>query len=90
MMNIHSIVSELKAERNRISRAITILEGTANSKLTVHKAVARRSASLRRTPSVRKVRHHLTAAGRRKLSRLVKQRWAERKKKANGREAKKI
>ena len=77
MMNIHSIVSELKAERDRISHAITILEGTANGRPTVHKA------SLGRTPTVRKVGHHLTAAGRRKLSRLMKQRWAERKKKAN-------
>jgi Spy/CpxP family protein refolding chaperone len=86
-MDVQSIVSELKAERNRISQAITILEGTSigRSNGRAHRAVAaapHRTTSVRKAPSLRKGRSRLTPEGRRKLSQLMKQRWAERRKKA--------
>ena len=78
-MDIRSIVSELKSERDRISRAITILEGSSNH---TNSAARRRAALVRSAPSVRKGRSRLTPAGRRRLSQLMKRRWAERRKKA--------
>jgi hypothetical protein len=86
-MDVQSIVSELKAERNRISQAITILEGTSigRSNGRGHRGVAaapHRTASGREASSLRKGRSRLTPEGRRKLSQLMKQRWAERRKKA--------
>ena len=74
-MNIAAIVSELKAERTRIDRAITALEGmspngsvSGHSPKQVKAAVAQKSGGL-------------TAAGRKRLSELMKKRWAERRKK---------
>jgi Spy/CpxP family protein refolding chaperone len=87
-MDIGSIVSELKAERNRIDQAITILEassihpGQARNRRRAALAAPHRAASVRHTPSVGKRRRHLTPEGRRRLSQLMKQRWAERRKKA--------
>jgi hypothetical protein len=79
-MSLESIVSDLKAERNRIDQAISVLESNQgwNGR---NPAPSRKAASVSR-PSVRKRRGHLTAAGRRKLSQLMKQRWAQRRKKA--------
>lgn len=85
-MDIQSIVSELKAERNRLDQAIAILErsqirpGQNRNRYRTAVAAPRRAASVRHVPSVRKSR--LTPEGRRKLSQLMKRRWAERRKKA--------
>jgi hypothetical protein len=77
-MSLERIVSELKVERNRLDQAISVLEsGHAGNG---RKPARRLSASVS-TPSLRKRRRHLTPAGRRKLSQLMKQRWAERRKK---------
>ena len=82
-MDMRSIVSELKAERDRISRAITILEGSSvgSSSIAKHRAAgpAHRAASVSQASTFRKSR--LTPEGRRRLSQLMKQRWAERRKK---------
>jgi hypothetical protein len=78
-MSLESIISDLKAERNRLDQAISVLE--SNHARNGRKPASRRSASVS-TPSVRRGRGHLTPAGRRKLSQLMKQRWAERRKKA--------
>ena len=78
-MNLQSIVSELKKERDRIDRAIAALDGT-HTKRTVAPAKASPSAG---APVSR--RRGLTAPGRKRLSKLMKQRWAERSRKTSNR-----
>ena len=76
-MNLEFIVSELKKERDRIDRAIAALDGT-HTKRTVAPAKASPSAG---GPVSR--RRGLTAAGRKRLSELMKRRWAERRRKTS-------
>ena len=82
-MDISAIVSELKRERDRLNRAIAALEGT-----DVARSGPKKSASP--TLVIRKAKKggHLTAEGRKRLSEMMKKRWAERKKKGTvGRKA---
>ncbi len=72
-MDTHEIVKELKAERNRLDKAIAALDGAAS-----------RTTSATNKPSsnhihARRKRHYLTASGRKRLSVLMKKRWAERR-----------
>jgi hypothetical protein len=69
-MDTNRILSELRAERDRIDRAISALEAV-NS--TGHQSVGRppRAAQKMRR------RGRMSAAARRKMSLLMKQRWAE-------------
>ena len=76
-MNIAGIVSELKTERTRIERAITALEGLSPNGAASNPAARRAKAT-----STQK-RGGLTAAGRKRLSELMKKRWADRRKKAS-------
>jgi hypothetical protein len=69
------IVAELKREVERLTKAITALEGQSP------KAVAKIKAALYQSIG-KKRKSGLTAAGRKKLSDSMKKRWAERKKKA--------
>ena len=78
-MNLQSIVSELKKERDRIDQAIAALDGTL-TKRTMAPAKAFPSAG---GPISRKRR--LTAAGRKRLSESMKQRWAKRRRKTSNR-----
>ena len=69
-MNIHQIIAELRAERDRIESAISAIVGLNST--------GRRRAG--RPPKVtRKTRRRgrMSAAARRKMSRLLKQRWAQ-------------
>jgi len=69
-MDMNKIVAELRAERDRIDQAISALEAVSST--------GRRRAG--RPPRVaRKARRRgrMSAAARRKLSRLLKQRWAQ-------------
>jgi hypothetical protein len=75
-VNIAGIVSELRAERTRIERAITALEGLSPNGAASSAAPEQANAA----PAPK--RHGLTAAGRKRLSELMKKRWAERRKKA--------
>jgi hypothetical protein len=69
-MDTNRIVAELSAERDRIDQAILALEAV-NS--TGRRRVGRPPGA------ARKARRHgrMSAAARRKLSRLLKQRWAQ-------------
>jgi hypothetical protein len=78
-VSLESIISDLKAERNRLEQAISILE--SNHARNGRKPASRKAAPVS-SPSVRRDRGHLTPAGKRKPSQLMKQRWAERRKKA--------
>ena len=73
-MDLNKILGDLRAEKERIDRAIAALGGS----------VARRG----RKPGTvmkpkKKRRGGLTAAGRKRLSELMKKRWAERKRKGS-------
>jgi hypothetical protein len=76
-MEIRVIVAELKKERDRLDRAIAALDGGAVSANGTAAAHTRRTAGRKRTGS------HLTAAGRKRLSEMMKKRWAERRKKGS-------
>ena len=74
-MEIERILSDLKSERERIDSAIRALEGGR---------VGRRPG--RPVGSGRK-RRTMSAAARKRISEMMKLRWAERKKKAKARAA---
>ena len=69
-MNTHSILAELRAERDRIDRAIAAIEG-------LNSTGRRRAGRPPRAASIPRRGRRLSAAARRKLSRLLKQRWAK-------------
>jgi hypothetical protein len=71
-MNLDTIVSELKNERDRLDRAIKVLEGSPNG-------VVRQSKP---GPKPVSGRPDLTPQGRRRLSEIMKKKWAERRAKA--------
>jgi len=75
-MDIRVIVAELRKERDRLDQAIAALDGRAH-KNAAAAARGRRSVSHRRRGS------RLSAAGRKRLSELMKKRWAERRKKGS-------
>ena len=82
-MDIATILAELKKERDRLSRAIAALEGTDVVRTGSGKSTAP-------TLVIKKVKKsgHLSAEGRKRLSEMMKKRWAERRKKgAVGRKA---
>ncbi len=65
-MKIDQILGELKAERDRLDRAIAALEGAARGVAAPAKRGRRR-------------RRHMSAEARRKIGAAMKKRWAERK-----------
>jgi len=67
-MDIKGILEKLKAERDRLDQAITALEGV-NSSGRGGKAGAARGA--------RRRKHHMTPEGRKRLSLMMKRRWAQ-------------
>ena len=69
-MNTKGILTQLRAERDRIDRAIAAIVGL-NS--TGRRRVGRPPRAARK---VRR-RGRMSAAARRKMSRLMKQRWAQ-------------
>jgi len=71
-MDIHNIVGDLKKERDRIDRAIAALEGLGSGR--------RRGRPAGSHTVSRRQRRHMSAAARRRISEMMKQRWAERKK----------
>ena len=73
-MDIHRILSELKAERDRIHKAIAAIGNIGAPR-------ARRGRPPGKSAG-RKRKHRLTPEGRRRLSEMMKKRWAERRKKA--------
>jgi hypothetical protein len=65
-MDTLHIISELEAERDRLDQAISALRGSMRG---------------RRGPVAgrRRGRRHLSAAAKRRISEMMKKRWAERK-----------
>ena len=71
------IVAELKRERDRLNLAIAALDGHSPQ------FAARTSAVPNRAARSKKKGDRLTPAGRKRLSDLMKKRWAERRKKGS-------
>ena len=77
-MDIQAIVKELKRERDRLNTAIVALEGP-ELPLTPRKASPTADAP---APPAKK-RRRLTAEGRKRISDMMKKRWAEKRKKTS-------
>jgi hypothetical protein len=75
-LDLDRIVSELKSERDRISRAISLLENESTK-------IVRKTAAPNKMAASKKRSGGLTPAGRKRLSEAMKKRWAERKKKGS-------
>ena len=79
-MDLERIVTELKRERDRLSRAIAALAESDTSGVASNMRVARpRNA----THNGKGPGRHLTPAGRKRLSEAMKKRWADRRKKGS-------
>ena len=74
-MNIPDIVAELRKERTRLDSAIAALEGIGGP------ARRGRKPGVSYGPAVKKRGGGITAAGRKRLSEMMKKRWAERRRK---------
>jgi hypothetical protein len=76
-LEIDRIVADLKKERDRLVRAIAALVGSGSL------ATGRRGriAAPKLATTKRKRRGGITKEGRKRLSELMKKRWAERRKK---------
>lgn len=71
-MDIQSIVNDLKRERERLDQAIAALEGSGGG---------RRPGRPAGSTNAPRPRRHMSAAARRRISAMMKQRWAERRRK---------
>jgi hypothetical protein len=76
-MDIQNILSDLKRERDRLDRAISALEGTAPGQRRRGRPAGSRNVATAAAPR----RRHMSAAARKRISEMMKQRWAERKRK---------
>jgi hypothetical protein len=76
-MDTHNILAELRAERERIDQAISALEALGSDSASARRT-GRRSAGAGATRG----RRHMSAATRKRISEMMKQRWAERKRRA--------
>lgn len=77
-MDLASIVVELKRERDRLESAIAALEGAGRGRRGRRGRPPGASAGAGR----RGGRRHMSAEARRRISEMMKKRWAERKRKA--------
>ncbi len=77
-MEIDKIVADLKKERDRLVRAITALVGTGSAATGRRRG---RKAGPKAATAKRRRRGGITKEGRKRLSELMKKRWAERRKK---------
>ena len=76
-MEIDRIVADLKKERDRLISAITALVGAGS------KATGKRGRMAASKPGATKTKRRggITKEGRKRLSELMKKRWAERRRK---------
>lgn len=75
-MNTDQILQQLRDERDRLSKAIDALEGQPSSSRTASVGKKRRTG--------------ISAAGRRRLSEMMKARWAARRAQTAGKSTKKV
>ena len=77
-MDIQTILADLKRERDRLNSAITALEG-AGPRRRGRPAGSGAGSS---ASTGKRRRRHMSPAARKRISEMMKQRWAERKRKA--------
>lgn len=77
-MDTQRIITELRAESARIDRAIAALEAISEKGAPAAKRGRKPGSAPAAAPKRR--RRHMSAATRKRLSELAKQRWAARKK----------
>ena len=77
-MEIDSIVADLKKERDRVVKAIAALVGMGSAPTGKRRG---RKPGVKAAATTRKRRGGISKEGRKKLSELMKKRWAERRKK---------
>ena len=73
-MDIHRILAELKTERDRIDQAIAAIGNIGTT-------TARRGRPPG-TSNTKRQKHKLSPEGRRRISEMMKKRWAEYRKRA--------
>ena len=78
-MELRKILAGLKAERNRIARAIAAVEALDSTDASVPRG---RPATTAKAAPKQPSKRGLTPAGRKRLSALMKARWAARRKAA--------
>ena len=78
-MDIQNILADLKRERDRLSSAIAALEGAGPRR---RGRPAGSGAAKSAAPAGKRPRRHMSPAARKRISEMMKQRWAERKRKA--------
>lgn len=79
-MDIKRMLADLTAERDRIEKAITALQD-------LDRSPSANSTPTRQTPAKTAAKsagrkRHMSAAARKRISDMMRQRWAERKKRA--------
>lgn len=80
-MNIQSMLSDLRNERQRLDQAITALE--ALNGVGAHSAGKRNPVvTIQAATQKRRGRRRMSAAGRKRISEMMKARWAARRKSA--------
>jgi hypothetical protein len=77
-LDIDSIVADLKKERDRVVKAIAALAGMGSAPTGKRRG---RKPGPKAAATTRKRRGGISKEGRKKLSELMKKRWAERRKK---------
>ncbi len=77
-MDIQNILGDLKRERERIDRAISALEGLGGGQRRRGRPAGSRNVA----SSAKRPRRHMSASARKRISEMMKQRWAERKRKS--------
>jgi hypothetical protein len=71
-MDMKSVLNALHAERQRIDKVISAIEQLTSKSHGTWTGGGRKSNA----PGVRRVRRRISAAGRKRLSELLKKRWA--------------
>ncbi len=80
-MDTRRILSELRAERDRLNQAIDALQSLDRTAVPTHRGRAKAAATAKPAAKGRRGRRRLSAATRRRMSEMMKARWAERKRK---------
>lgn len=78
-MDIQNVLADLKRQRENLDRAITALEGIGGQPRRRGRPAGSQQQSSASTG--RRGRRHMSAASRKRISEMMKQRWAERKRK---------
>jgi hypothetical protein len=79
-MDIQNILNDLKKQRENIDRAIAALEGIGTGQRRRGRPAGSRNVAT--SAAAGRPRRHMSPAARKRISEMMKQRWAERKRRA--------